>query len=85
MSDEQLFTVYRQGIELVLPSYIGIMISHSKDPYEPSSVMECPKGSLHVAHIECRTKTVEKCVGTSMVDFSSCLGWSNLIDKSCCI
>ena len=28
----------------ILPSYVGIIISHYKDPYEPISRMECHKG-----------------------------------------
>ena len=27
-----------------LPSYIGIIISHYKDPYQPTSRMECQQG-----------------------------------------
>ena len=28
----------------ILPSYIGIIISHYKDPYQPTSIMECQQG-----------------------------------------
>ncbi len=34
-----------------LPSYIGIIISHYKDPYQPTSIMECQQGLVHVAHL----------------------------------
>ena len=27
-----------------LPSYIGIILSHYKDPYQPTSIMECQQG-----------------------------------------
>ena len=29
---------------IILPSYIGIIISHYKDPYQPTSIMECQQG-----------------------------------------
>ena len=29
---------------VILPSYIGIIISHYKDPYQPTSIMECQQG-----------------------------------------
>ena len=28
----------------ILPSYIGIIIRHYKDPYQPTSIMECQQG-----------------------------------------
>ena len=32
---------------IILPSYIGIIMNHYKDPYEPTSIMECHKGFDH--------------------------------------
>ena len=31
---------------MILPNYIGIIINHYKDPYEPTSVMESSRGFL---------------------------------------
>ncbi len=35
---------YQLYIEIILPSYIGIIIGHYKDPYQPTSIMECQQG-----------------------------------------
>ena len=34
-----------------LPSYMGIMISQYKDPYKPTSIMECHKGFERCSHV----------------------------------
>ena len=34
-------------VRVLLPSYIGIIISQYKDPYKPISKMECHKGFEH--------------------------------------
>ena len=52
-----LLAVYR-GI--ILPSYMGIITSHCKDSYQPSSIMECQQG-------------FERCSGD--FDSLFCLGW----------
>ena len=36
--------------EIILPSYIGIIINHYKDPYYPTSVMESSKGFFRCSH-----------------------------------
>ena len=38
-------TLIVQGIwGIILPRYIGIIISQYKDPYRPTSIMECQQG-----------------------------------------
>ena len=37
----------KSRLVVVLPSYIGIIISHYKDPYQPTTMMECQKGFEH--------------------------------------
>ena len=34
----------------VIPSYIGILIGHYQDPYEPISIMQCHKGFDHCSY-----------------------------------
>ena len=41
-SDQNLAVCSIEGV--ILPSYIGIIISHYKDPYQPTSIMECQQG-----------------------------------------
>ena len=36
----------------ILPSYIGIIIIHYKDPYQPTSIMECQGRVFITAHLE---------------------------------
>ena len=38
-------------LETHLDRDIGIIISHDKDRYEPTSIMECHKGFDHCAHV----------------------------------
>ena len=33
----------------ILPTCVGIIINHYKDPYQPSSIVECHKGIVHAA------------------------------------
>ena len=36
---------------IILPNYMRIIMSQYKDPYKPTSIMECHKGFFHAAHI----------------------------------
>ena len=35
----------------ILPSYVGIMINHYKDPYKATNIMESKAGFFSVAHM----------------------------------
>ena len=37
---------------IILPSYIGIILSHYKDPYYPTSIMECQQGFERCSGVE---------------------------------
>ena len=48
-------------------SYMGIVISHYKNPYQPISIMECQQGLVHVAQmfvLFCHGKDVAQSVQT---------------------
>ena len=38
----------------MLPSYIEILISHDKDPYQPISIMECQHGFERCSNVEAK-------------------------------
>ena len=38
--------------EIILPSYIGPILSHYKDAYEPITIIECHKGFRTFAHFK---------------------------------
>ena len=42
------------GYIYILPSEVGILKSHHKDPDQPTSIVQCHKGFEH-SHIPCRT------------------------------
>ena len=52
----------------ILPSYMGIVISHSKDPFQTTSIMECQQGfercssvfSITTVHIHPQKKYIQK-------------------------
>ena len=44
----------------ILSSYIGIIIGHYKDPYQPTSIMECQQGLVHVAQIVKRKDCISR-------------------------
>ena len=64
-----LLAVYRGWNDEILPSYIWIIISHYKDPYQPTSIMECQQGLVHVAHLSSRVSLYPQLEGDSICDF----------------
>ena len=42
----------------ILPSYVGIILNHDKDPYQPTSIMESRRG-LFVAHVTKKQGTLD--------------------------
>ena len=54
MSNEK--TLVRCLIEgpdkIILPKYMGIIISQYKDPYKPNSIVECPSGFERCSHVD---------------------------------
>ncbi len=62
--------IYIYGI--ILPSYMGVIICHYKDPYEPISIMECHKGFLNVAQPPFRVRWQFQ-VGSGFVEIAQVL------------
>ena len=62
-----LFAVYRA---MIIPSYIGIMINHHKDPYEPTSIIVVVR-VLNVAQLASHPDCCKHCCKT-LLDVVGC-------------
>ena len=66
---------YIRGLYCILPTYMGIVISHHKDPYEPISIVECHKGFERCSSEKKGfTKYVLYSVRILTTDFDGCHG-----------
>ena len=48
-----------------LPSYIGVIISHYKDPYQLTSIMECQQGFERCSTVDSGERTCCKLSNTT--------------------